>query len=58
MENDKILNSASVSRPSGSGGAVEGGGAAGAAAGGVEDLLPQTATQHASHVPQGAHEDH
>lgn len=47
-----------LNRPSGPGGAVEGGGAAGAAAGGAEDLLPQTATQHAPHVPQGPHEDH
>ena len=47
-----------LNRPSGSGGAVQGGGAAGAAAGGTEDLLPQAATQHAPHVPQGPHEDH
>lgn len=47
-----------LDRPSGPGGAVQGGGAAGAAAGGAEDLLPQTAAQHAPHVPQGPHEDH
>lgn len=53
-----VLNSASVQRPSGPGGAVQGGGAAGATVGGTEGLLPQTPAQHAADVPQGSHEDY
>lgn len=53
-----IVLSVCLNRPTGPGGAIQGGGAAGATTGGAEDLLPQTAAQHAPDVPQGPHEDH
>lgn len=53
-----IVLSVCLNRPTGPRGAIQGGGAAGATTGGAEDLLPQTAAQHAPDVPQGPHEDH
>lgn len=45
-------------RPSGPGGAFEGGPAAGATSGGSEDLREEASAQHAAHVPQNPDEDH
>jgi len=45
-------------RPSGPGGALEGGPAPGAAPGGSEDLREEEAAQQTAHVPQNLDEDH
>lgn len=45
-------------RPSGPGGALQGGPAAGAAAGSPEDLREEASTQQTAHVPQNPDEDH
>lgn len=46
------------SRPSGPGGALQGGPAPGAPAGGPEDLREETTAQQAAHVSQNPDEDH